>query len=213
MEESNQVVQYVEIDGRSYPRPIRKVPTSLRRKQSDSSLSGSSDQNKRESKSAPYRDTRYTTLLAAKGSYMKKSDLGIADTSRAWCTTLLDSVQTVPEDSLFRDDIFEKTCGKTDDRNEARVIQDIARLMVPSTETLATYGAKHLDHLIENVNEGWTGSVSVQGPRPQPDHLFRWPVPSAHMACPICSGGLSHPPNIPCKRRGAIQTVSKLASG
>jgi len=32
MEESNQVVQFVEINGRSYPRPIRKVPTSLRRK-------------------------------------------------------------------------------------------------------------------------------------------------------------------------------------
>ena len=170
MEESNQIVQYVEINGRRYPRPIRKIPTSLRRKQSDSSLTGSSDQKKRESKSAQYRDTRYTTLLAAKGSYMKKSDLGITDTSRTCCTTLLNSVQTVPEYSLFRDDIFEKTCGKIEDRNEARVIQDIGRLIVPSAETLATYGAKHLDHLIESVNEGWTGSIPVEGPRPQPDY-------------------------------------------
>ena len=170
MEESNQIVQYVEINGRRYPRPIRKIPTSLRRKQSDSSLTGSSDQKKRESKSAQYRDTRYTTLLAAKGSYMKKSDLGITDTSRTCCTTLLNSVQTVPEYSSFRDDIFEKTCGKIEDRNEARVIQDIGRLIVPSAETLATYGAKHLDHLIESVNEGWTGSIPVEGPRPQPDY-------------------------------------------
>src|SRR6202012_3324060 len=106
----NQVVQYVEINGRRYPRPIRKVPTSLRRKQSDSSLTGSSDQKKRESKSAPYRDTRYTTLLAAKGSYMEKSDSGITDTSLAWCKTLLNSEQTIPKDSLFRDDVFETTC-------------------------------------------------------------------------------------------------------
>ena len=45
----------------------------------------------------------------------------------------------MPKDSLFRDDLFEKTCRKI----EARVIQDIARLIVPSAETLATYGATH----------------------------------------------------------------------
>ena len=43
MEESNQVVQYVKINGRRYSRPIRKVPTSLVRKKLDSSLTGSSD--------------------------------------------------------------------------------------------------------------------------------------------------------------------------
>src|SRR2546423_13872496 len=39
-----QLVQYVEINGIKYPRAIKKVPTSLRRKQSDSNLTGSSDQ-------------------------------------------------------------------------------------------------------------------------------------------------------------------------
>ena len=169
MEYSTEVVQYVEVNGKRYPRPVRKVPTSLRRKQSDSSLTGSSDQTKRESKSAAYRDTRYTTLLAAKGSFTDKSDLGITDASKSLCRRLLESVQDVPKDSLFRDDLFEKTCRKIQDRNEARIIQDISRLIVPSAETLATYGATDLDHLIESVNEGWTGSISVQGPRPQPD--------------------------------------------
>ena len=170
MEYSTEVVQYVEIDGRRYPRPVRKVPTSLRRKQSDSSLTGSSDQTNRESKSVAYRDTRYTTLLAAKGSFTDKSDLGITDASKSLCRRLLESAQDVPKDSLFRDDLFEKTCRKIQDRNEARVIQDISRLIVPSAETLATYGATDLDHLIEGVNEGWTGSIPVQGPRPQPDY-------------------------------------------
>ena len=170
MEYSTQVVEYVEINGNRYPRPIKKVPTSLRRKESDTSLTGSSAQKRRESKSVPYQNTRYVTLLAAKGSYMESSDLGITDTSRTWCKTLMNSVQKVPEVSLFRDDIFEKTCRKIQDRNEARVIQDITRLVVPSAETLATYGARHLDHLIETINEGWRGSIPVEGPRPQPDY-------------------------------------------
>lgn len=170
MVEPNQVVQYVEIDGRRYPRPIRKVPTSLRRKQSDSSLSESSDQKRRESKSAPYRDTRYSTLLAAKGSYMERSDLGVTAASLTWCKTLLDSEQTVLADSLFRDDIFETTCRRVQDRNESRVIRSLTPYLVPSAEDLEILGASKLKCLIENVNEGWTGGIPVQGPRPQPDY-------------------------------------------
>ncbi|KAL8857961.1 MAG: hypothetical protein Q9178_005420 [Gyalolechia marmorata] len=164
------VVQYVEINGYRYPRPIKKAPTSLRRKKSDSTLTGSSDHKKREIKSAAYRDTRYATLLGAKGSFLQKSHLGITDASQKLCQRLLESAQDVPKDSLFRDDLFDTTCDKIQDRNEARVIQDIGRLIVPSVETFATFGASHLDHLIEGVDEGWTGCIPVEGPRPQPDY-------------------------------------------
>ncbi len=172
MEQSSiPVVQYVEINGRRYPRPIRKVPTSLRRKQSDSSLTGSSDQKKRESKSTQYRDTRYTTLLAAKGSYMREfDDDDIPKNIKDLCQTLLKKDQTIPQNSLFRDDLFKRTCREIEDRNEAMIIQDVTPLIVPSAKNLAIYGARHLDHLIENVNEGWTGSIPVEGPRPQPDY-------------------------------------------
>ena len=44
-------------------------------------------------------------------------------------------------------------------------LQDISRLIVPSAETLATYWATDLDYLINDINEGWTDSISVQGPR------------------------------------------------
>ncbi|KAL8652277.1 MAG: hypothetical protein Q9210_002775 [Variospora velana] len=171
MEESNQVVQYVEINGARYPRPIRKLPTSLRRKQSDSSLNSSSHQKSRESKSAQYRDARYTTLLAAKGSYMsgfRQHD--IPTSTKDLCRTLLATDQIVPQDSFFRDDLFTKTCSKLEDRNEAMIIQKIGRLIVASAEDLATYGATNLDHLIESFNEGWMGSIPVEGPRPQPDY-------------------------------------------
>ena len=163
-------VQYVEINGFRYPRPVQKAPASLRRKQSDSSLTGSSDQKKRESKSAPYRDARYTTLLAAKGSFMEKSNMGITNISLNNYKALLGADQTVPNDSLFRDDVFEATCRSVEDRNEARIIRSISPYIVPSAEDLAIMGATKLECLIENVNEAWTGSVAVEGPRPQPDY-------------------------------------------
>lgn len=101
---------------------------------------------------------------------MHQSDLDITDTSKNLCRVLLETEQTVPENSLFRDEIFGKTCKKTQNGNEARVIQDIARLIVPSAETLATYGATHLHPLIESVNEGWNSAIPFYGPRPQPDY-------------------------------------------
>jgi hypothetical protein len=101
---------------------------------------------------------------------MDKSDLGITDTSKSLCRILLEKEQTVPRDSLFRDDIFDKACRKIQDKNKARVVQDITRLIVPSAETLATYGATHLDPLIKSVNKGWNSTKPFYGPRPQPDY-------------------------------------------
>jgi hypothetical protein len=63
-----------------------------------------------------------------------------------------------------------KLVKKIQDRNEARVVQDIARLIVPSAETLAKFGAEHLEILIESVNEGWNNSIPITKTRPQPDY-------------------------------------------
>jgi hypothetical protein len=85
---------------------------------------------------------------------MCKSELGITDTSKRLCQTIFEVEQTVPQESLFRDNLFDKTCEKIQDQNEARVVQGINRLIVSSAETLATFRAKHLEILIESVNEG-----------------------------------------------------------
>lgn len=165
------VVQYVKINGFRYPRPIKKVPTSLRRKTSGSSLTGPSDQTQREGKSVLYSNSRYPMLLEAKGSYMYEFDIDdIPKIVKDLCRTLLDTNQTVPRDSLFHDDSFGKVCQKIKDRNEAMIIQDITRLIVPSAQNLAICGAPHLKHLVESVNEGWIGSIPIEGPRPQPDY-------------------------------------------
>lgn len=155
----------------------KKSTSALGRKRSEAGSSSTtphstqaSDQRPREEKSTPYRDPRYKTLLETKGSFMDKSDLGITDASKTLCRTLLEKKQSVPQDSLFRDDIFESTCQRVEDRNEARVIRDITPLIVPSAEILATYGATKFNCLIESLNEGWNNSVPLTGTRPQPDY-------------------------------------------
>ncbi|KAK9258595.1 hypothetical protein V1519DRAFT_316952 [Lipomyces tetrasporus] len=162
--------EYFELDMEHLLARKRSLP-SLVRKQSNSTTSKTpSDQKPREEKSAPYRDPRYETLLETKGSFMVKSNLDITSASKTFARTFFETIQAVPEDSLFRDDVFESTCQKVHNRNEARVIQDITRLIVPSAESLATFGAKHLDILIESVNEGWNNSIPLTGTRPQPDY-------------------------------------------
>ncbi|MCJ1468805.1 hypothetical protein MMC07_007435 [Pseudocyphellaria aurata] len=165
------VVQYVQRNGFRIPLPVKKTPASLRRKQSDSSLNDSSDQTKRESKSSQYRDSRYDTLLEAKGSFLRDcGDEDLPTTVTDPGRNLLDAEQSVPPNSLFRDDVFKRFCREIANRNEAMIIQDVTRLIVPSAKNLAICGDRHLDVLIENVNEAWTASIPVEGPRPQPDY-------------------------------------------
>ncbi|KAK5202926.1 hypothetical protein LTR41_011342 [Exophiala xenobiotica] len=157
----------------------KKSTTSLRRKRSDSesgapSSTTPSDQKPREEKSAPYQDPRYRSLLEAKGSFMGKyvgrNEEGPTAESKKEYKSLLEAEQVVAEHSLFQNDFFEDTCEMIQDRNEAKVIQDIARLIVPSAQSLAVRGAKHLRCLIESVNEGWNNSIPVTKTRPQPDY-------------------------------------------
>ncbi|KAL5351929.1 hypothetical protein ACLOAV_003791 [Pseudogymnoascus australis] len=147
----------------------RKSSSSLRGKQSEAS-STPSDQKPREAKSTPYTRPSYESVLATKGSLMDEFDGDITEGSKDFCQSLLRSKQTYPQNSLFRDDLFNTTCRKIRNRNEAMIIRDISLLIVPSPQTLATYGATHLDPLTESVNEGWNSAIPFYGPRPQPDY-------------------------------------------
>ncbi|KAI5926794.1 hypothetical protein F4810DRAFT_488146 [Camillea tinctor] len=124
----------------------------------------------REEKSTPYRDPRYKALLETKGCFMDEDDQGITEESYTTHSTMLNSKQTIPAESLFQDNLFKQTCRMVEDRNEARVIRDITPLIVPSAEVLATYGATTLKCLIESVDEGWNNSIPLTGTRPQPDY-------------------------------------------
>lgn len=155
------------------PQKRSMTPTSRRSSEAGSVKVASvtpSDQKPREWKSTEYRHANYELLLRTKGSFMEDSELGITDPSKQMCLRLLEDEVDVPTQSLFRDDIFERTCRMIHARNEAKVVQDIARLIVPSAETLATFGAEHLNGLIESVNQGWGNSISITKTRPQPDY-------------------------------------------
>jgi len=148
----------------------KRSSSSLRRKNSESSLQTPSDQLPREVKSAQYRTVEYEIGLEKKGSYMREFDDDIPEDIKTFCKNLLEAAQTLPQDSLFRDNLFKKTCEKIRNRNETMVIRDIGSLIVPSAQTLATYGATHLNHLYECVNEGWNSVIPFHGTRPQPDY-------------------------------------------
>ena len=148
----------------------KKSSASLQRKDSQVSLETYSDELPREVKSAQYRSPNYAVELEAKGSYMRKSPLGITDASKAHCHRLLAEQQTIPQDTLFRDDRFDELCESVEGRNEAIIVRDISPLICPSAVVLRIFGAKHLNHLSESVNEGWNSAISFHGTRPQPDY-------------------------------------------
>lgn len=142
-------------------------------------------------KSVVYRSPGYAQDLELKGeSYLFESPEGITEDDELLCQRLLNTVQTVPQDTLFRDDLFNVTCRKIQERNEARVVEDVSPLIAPSAETLATYGATELKDLVFNVNERWGESVSITETRPQPDRCvgfgasaFTWPQRSRLRQC------------------------------
>ncbi|KAK4096004.1 hypothetical protein N658DRAFT_502078 [Parathielavia hyrcaniae] len=112
---------------------------------------------------------RYPLLLQTKGSYMDISELGITDASKNLVRDLLSGEQSVPKETLFDDDIFVNACRNLDNKNEARIIQDISRLILPSAESLALRN-KNYKRLVESVNEGWNNSILLTSIRPQPDY-------------------------------------------
>ena len=145
----------------------------LRRKASEASLvpSTASDQKPREFKSAPYLSPAYARNLEhVAGIYMSDAKEGPSDASRKLFQQLLVKRYTVPERTIFSDNVFEEAVRKISGKNEARVVQDIARLLVPSGETLATLGEERFESLVESVNESWGKSIPATGARPQPDY-------------------------------------------
>ena len=81
--------------------------------------------------------------------------------------------QSVPQDTLFRDDLFEEASESVRARNEAMVVRDISPLICPSAQVLRIHGAKHLKPLIESVNEGWEAIAFDWNPFERPTMSMR----------------------------------------
>ncbi|EKG09482.1 hypothetical protein MPH_13477 [Macrophomina phaseolina MS6] len=172
---------YFESEGNMVEQQTSGGSSSTPRRKASTSSMTSSDAS-REKKSTPYQNTRYPLLLETRGSFMGKyvgeGESGPQKKSIDLCGTLLKSEQNVPHDSLFSDEFFEETCEMIQERNEAKVVQDIARLIVPSAQSLSIRGSRHLKILIESVNEAWTKSIPLirNFPHPKPDYSvgFKW---------------------------------------
>ncbi|KAK3670755.1 hypothetical protein LTR78_009327 [Recurvomyces mirabilis] len=152
----------------------KRSVSSMSRQNSDTdsatpSSTGQGEQKSREQKSAEYKKPQYATVLATKGVFLKSSPSGVTKASQECCKTMLDQEQKYPPHTMFRDDLFDATCESVQDKNETRVIRDIALLIVPSAEVLAIRGATHLQGLVDSVNEGWNNSIPLTKTRPQPD--------------------------------------------
>ncbi len=84
----------------------KRFSSSLRRKNSKSSLQTPSDQLPREVKSAQYCTVEYKIDLEEKGSYMREfDDNDIPKDIKTFCKNLLETTQTLSQDSLFRDSV------------------------------------------------------------------------------------------------------------
>ena len=145
----------------------------LRRKRSEASLATSTPTDLKEDRSdVPYRNPQYQTLIEKHaGSYMRPNQEGITKASKDMCQRLLDNEQVAPENTIFRDDVFEEACQRLVNKNEARIFQDCTPLIAPSAETHALLtGRSEVDVAIESVNEGWNSSIPIIRPRPQPDY-------------------------------------------
>ena len=90
----------------------------LTRKPSTPSLSNKQSETStffREGKNPAVKSRHYEQILASACIYVDDNDEAAAtDTCKALCQTLLDTKQTIPQDSFFNDDLFKRICqGET----------------------------------------------------------------------------------------------------
>ena len=148
----------------------KKSSSSLGRKRLDdgSPAPRPNDEKTREDKSASYREPMYEEQLQIRGFFMRTGLQNPNSASIKLCKELQEKQVDTPNNSNFADDRYQYTFENMRDRNETRVIRDIALLIVPSAEQLG-FDDKSLQVLAESTNEGWNLADPITAVRPQPD--------------------------------------------
>ncbi|RFU78778.1 hypothetical protein TARUN_3484 [Trichoderma arundinaceum] len=124
----------------------------------------------REPKCAPYRDPSWSAAFKQAGTFMCEFPQGLTAESEGLCRELLEKEQEPPKNSLFDDDVIERTCARLAGKNETSIFRDITPLVAPSVEILATRGEEQLSILCESTNEVWTYSQPLLRLQPQPSY-------------------------------------------
>lgn len=115
-----------------------------------------SDEKPRKVDIAEYRNYPTKRNFKKGNSFMTMDEEGHWQESKDKCRKLLSERFT-----FFSDRVFESTCERVANQNEAKAIDKIARLVAPSAVDLADFGAEHLEKLVVTINEGWENSISV----------------------------------------------------
>ena len=119
-----------------------------------------------------YKNSNYESVLEIEaGSYTRRHKSGISKTAGKVCQFLLDSPQSVPKNTFFRDNVFDRFCDELRGKSEAGIFKDCTPLIVPWVEALAILKFDHtLDIAIESVDESWKSSIPIIQPPPQPKY-------------------------------------------
>ena len=163
---------YFERDLGEISQPLTRKRSSSIHSQEMQSSQGTPNDLPREAQSAPYENARYESILATRDAFMDESDIGVSKDCEALFKKSLSNTQELPSHTPFRDDYFKRIHQKLRNENEAMVIRDITRLIVPSAKNCAIYEgrASNLKILKEKVNSSWLKCIPLSKPSPQPDY-------------------------------------------
>jgi hypothetical protein len=99
-----------------------------------------------------------------------ESELDVSTESDDVGWGLLTTQCDVPSNTLLGYDILRGSIAELQDKNKTRVVQDLARLFVPSVRTLARISHKRFDVFVESVGERW--DANLLDTQSQPDYAM-----------------------------------------
>lgn len=152
----------------------KKFSSFLNRKKSQSSFQTFSDQLSQKIKNAQYKNSDYAIELENKNNYMYKFTSNITDINRKFCQILLKKEQTISQNTLFRDNLFDKICRKIQNRNEIMIIRNIDLLIVFFVQTLTIYDVIHFNHFYKTINENWNSVFFFHCLKLVHNSIFLW---------------------------------------
>ena len=143
----------------------------VRKRSSASRSNAQTDTVPRDQKYLAAKSPLYEKTLGKVGIYMDSDLSEPVSEDKAHCDALLVGAQPIPSDSLFHGNRFNYTCKRLRRRNEAMLLRDVTPVVTPSPELLFSYGAKNLEHLVEEINASWYKCLPLiaKGSNPQPD--------------------------------------------
>lgn len=130
----------------------------------------------RETKNSIYKNPRYPTVMASKGSFMHESSHGPLPEERDLCKRLLVETTPPPDDPVFEPQRLLRLRTLLQDRSELRVCIDLHPRLVPSAEVLALQHPQEFEDLVEGHNDRWLDAVVFYKKLPQPDRTVAYPL-------------------------------------